>query len=160
MCAFLLRHWPRQPPAAKTPIRLLLECGGVSVAQTQAVNRLYDKLCTCCTLIQCMTRTVEKWVVSPQTNAPTPSATMTKHSPFERLWATHALVHERRNELQAVPDPTNPRELREETPAWIDHTFALPGAQAEKTENIYEIMNLINIADQSPERHKCVTSFV
>jgi len=64
----------------------------------------------------------------------------------ERLWATHGLVPERRSELQALPDQTSPRELWEETPAWIDHTFALPGAQPEKMENIYAIVNPITPA--------------
>jgi hypothetical protein len=50
---------------------------------------------------------------------------------------------------------TNPRQLRQEIYALIDHIFSLPGAQPGQTENVYEIVHL-PIAEQV-ENHLPVT---
>jgi len=114
-----------------------------SVAQTQAVNRLYDKLWVYSNLFQPVMRTVEKTVVSaPGQRTKFKRRYDQPRTPFERLCATNALTPERRSELETLRDHTNPRQLREEIYALIDHIFSLPGAQPGKTENVYEIVNL------------------
>jgi len=130
-----------------------------SVAQTQAVNRLYDKLWAYYNLFQPVMRTVEKIVVSaPGQRTRFKRRYDQPRTPFERLCATNALTPERRSVLTALRDQTNPRQLRKEIYALIDHIFSLPGAQPGQTENVYEIVNL-PIAEQVEHQRPVALSF-
>jgi len=127
-----------------------------SVAQTQAVNRLYDKLWVYSNLFQPVMRTVEKTIVSaPGQRTKFKRRYDQPRTPFERLCATNALTPERRSELTALRVQTNPRQLRREIYALIDHIFSLPGAQPGQTENVYEIVHLPIVAQV--ENHLPVT---
>jgi hypothetical protein len=130
-----------------------------SVAQTQAVNRLYDQLWVYYNLFQPVMRTVEKTVVSaPGQRTKFKRRYDTPRTPFERLCDTKAIVPKRRSELAALRDQTNPRHLREEIYALIDHIFSLPGAQPGQTENVYETVNL-PVAEQFKDQPPVTLSF-
>ena len=114
-----------------------------SVAQTLALNQLYDQLWVYSNLFQPVMRTVEKTAVS----APGQPTQFKRRydqprTPFERLCATDAISPEQRSTLQALRHQTNPRRLREEIYERIEYIFALPGARPGQTENVYEIVQL------------------
>ena len=86
-----------------------------SVAQTKAVNMLYDKLWIYYNLFQPVMRTVEKTVVS----APGQPVKLKRRydqarTPFQRLCSTDALSTDHRRKLESLREHTNPRRLREE----------------------------------------------
>lgn len=130
-----------------------------SVAQTLAVNQLYDKLWVYYNLFQPVMRTVEKTVVSAPGQPTKFKRRYDKaRTPFERLCATKAITPEWRSKLAARRDQTNPRQLREEIYALIDYIFSLPGAQPGQTENVYETVNL-PIAEHFQDQHPVTLSF-
>jgi hypothetical protein len=130
-----------------------------SVVQTRAVNQLYDKLWIYSNLFQPVMRTVEKTIISvPGQPTRFKRRYDQPRTPFERLCEINALTPQRRSELNALRDQTNPRQLREEIYALLDHIFSLPGAQQGKTENVYEIVNP-PIAEQFEDRPPVILSF-
>jgi len=58
-------------------------------------------------------------------------------TPFDRLCETTAITQERREQLEALRDRTNPRQLRQEIYDQIDYIFSLPNAVPGQTENVY-----------------------
>jgi len=127
-----------------------------TVAQTRAVNLLFDKLWIYYNLFQPVMRTVEKTVVSiPGQRNKLKRRYDQPRTPFERLCETSALSATRRNQLQALRDQTNPLQLREDIYALIDYIFSLPGAQPGQTEDVYELVDLPSL-DHST-RHVPVT---
>ena len=58
-------------------------------------------------------------------------------TPFDRLCATDVITQQHREQLEALRDQINPRQLRQEIYDAIDHTFALPGAVPGITEDVY-----------------------
>ena len=113
-----------------------------TVAQTRAVNLLFDKLWIYYNLFQPVMRTVEKTVVSvPGQRNKLKRRYDQPRTPFERLCDINALSATRRSQLQALRDQTNPIQLREDIYALIDYIFSLPGAQPGKTENVYETLD-------------------
>ncbi|MEA3459446.1 MAG: hypothetical protein U9R11_02025 [Chloroflexota bacterium] len=61
-------------------------------------------------------------------------------TPFDHLCETTAITQERREQLEALRDRTNPRQLRRETYHSIDYIFSLPGAVPGKTEDVYQTL--------------------
>ena len=61
-------------------------------------------------------------------------------TPFERLCATDAISPERREQLEQLRKQTNPRRLRKEIYALIDHIFSLPGAVPGVTEDVFQTL--------------------
>jgi len=58
-------------------------------------------------------------------------------TPFDRLCETTAITQERRDQLEALRDRTNPRQLRQEIYDQIEYIFSLPNAVPGQTENVY-----------------------
>ena len=58
-------------------------------------------------------------------------------TPFDRLCQTNAITQERREQLEALRDRTNPRQLRQEIYDQIEYIFSLPNAVPGQTENVY-----------------------
>lgn len=69
-------------------------------------------------------------------------------TPFDRLCATAALFPPHREQLEALRDQTNLRQLRQEIYALIEAIFALPGAVPGVTENVYQTLT----THSSPEK--------
>jgi hypothetical protein len=62
-------------------------------------------------------------------------------TPFDRLCATPVLSPQRRQELEALRDRTNPRQLRQTIYDAIEQLFALPKAIPGKPENVYDTLS-------------------
>jgi hypothetical protein len=130
-----------------------------TVAQTRAVNLLFDKLWIYCNLFQPVMRTVEKTVVSiPGQRNKLKRRYDQPRTPFERLCETCALSATRRSQLQALRNQTNPIQLREDIYALIDYIFSLPGAQPGKTEDVYQLVDLPSL-DHSTTHRPVTLSF-
>ncbi len=112
-----------------------------TVAQTNLLNLLYDKMWLYYNFFQPVMHLIEKTVVTTQNGS---SRTRRRHdqarTPFDRLCATDAISEERRRQLAALRDPTNPRQLRREIYAMINHILSLPGAVSGNTESVFETL--------------------
>ena len=95
-----------------------------SVAQTIATNRLYDKMWLYYNLFQPVMRLKEKIVVEG-------SSTRLKRrydqarTPFDRLCETGAITQEGQEQLKALRERINPRQLRREIYDLIDLVFSM-----------------------------------
>jgi len=109
-----------------------------TVAQTIAVNQLYDKMWVYYNLLQPVMRLAEK-IVTPVEGqlARVKRRYDQARTPFDRLCETTAITQERREQLEALRDRTNPRQLRQEIYDQIDYIFSLPNAVPGQTENVY-----------------------
>ena len=113
-----------------------------TVAQTLAVNQLYDKMWLYYNLFQPVIRLKEKVVIP----AAAGQAARVKRrydqarTPFDRLCATSAISQERQAQLVALRDQTNPRQLRREIYELIDHIFSLPAAVPGQTEDVHQTL--------------------
>jgi len=58
-------------------------------------------------------------------------------TPFDRLCQTTAIAQERREQLEALRERTNPRQLRQEIYDSMDYIFSLPNAIPGQTENVH-----------------------
>jgi len=112
-----------------------------SVAQTLALNLLYDKMWIYYNLFQPVMHLQEKIYVSDQSGSSRVKRRFDKaQTPFERLCATDAISPERREQLEQLRKRTNPRRLRKEIYALIDHIFSLPGAVPGVTEDVFQTL--------------------
>jgi hypothetical protein len=113
-----------------------------TVAQTWATNQLYDKMWVYYNLFQPVMRLEEKTHYPAQNGQP--AHTKRRHdqarTPFDRLCETDAIREEHKRELEILRAHTNPRQLRQEIYAQIDHLFSLPSAQAGVPENVHQTL--------------------
>jgi len=130
-----------------------------TVAQTLAVNHLYDKTWVYYNFFQPVMRLTEK-IVIPGTDGQ-PARIKRRHdvarTPFDRLCDTTAILPEHRDQLEALRDRTNPRQLRQEIYDWIDYIFSLPNATPGITENVYHTLAMSD--SQKGERYLPQFSF-
>jgi hypothetical protein len=109
-----------------------------SVAQTLAANRLYELMWIYYNLFQPVMHLVEKQVIREDGGQ---IRIRRRHdqaqTPFDRLCATNQILPEHQEQLEALRDRINPRELRRQIYNSIDHLFTLPGAAPGNTENVY-----------------------
>ena len=61
-------------------------------------------------------------------------------TPLDRLCATDAISLERREQLEALRDQTNPRQLRQEIYDLIESISSLPGAVPGQSEDVYQTL--------------------
>ena len=61
-------------------------------------------------------------------------------TPFARLCETDAISEEQKEQLRALRDQTNPRQLRREITQLQNEIFLLPGAVPGQTEDVYETL--------------------
>ena len=108
-----------------------------TVAQTLAVNQLYDKMWVYYNLFQPVMRLSEKTSIREDGQ---PSRTQRRFdkaaTPFDRLCATKAILPEWKEQFAALRDQTNPRQLRQEIYDLIDYIASLPGAVPGVTEDV------------------------
>jgi hypothetical protein len=100
-----------------------------TVAQTLALNHLYDQMWRYYNLFQPVMRLTEKTVIRRE-GQPT---RLKRHyaparTPFDRLCAANVLLPQHQQQLAALRDSTNPRQLRQEIYHLLDDLFALPNA--------------------------------
>jgi len=110
-----------------------------TVAQTLALNHLYDRMWLYYNFFQPVMRLEEKIVIPGEDGQP---ARVKYHydrarTPFDRLCETDAILPQHREQLEALREQTNPRQLRQEIYDWIDYIFSLPGAVPGVSENVY-----------------------
>jgi hypothetical protein len=116
-----------------------------TVAQTLAVNQLYDKMWVYYNLFQPVMRLSEKTSIREEAQ---PSRIKRRFdeaaTPFDRLCATKAISPEQKERLEALRDQTNPRQLRQQIYDLIDYIASLPGAVLGVTEDVHRtlVMNL------------------
>jgi hypothetical protein len=114
-----------------------------TVAQTWATNQLYDKMWVYYNLFQPVMRLEEK-IYCPEQDGQ-PARTKRRHdqarTPFDRLCETDAISKEHKRQLERLRARTNPRQLRQEIYAQIDHLFSLPTAQVGVPENVHHTLS-------------------
>jgi hypothetical protein len=100
-----------------------------TVAHTSAVNQLYDKMWVYYNLFQPVMRLTEKtWIREGGQTSGVKRRFDQARTPFDRLCATTAIPQERREQLEALRDQTNPRRLRQEIYDLLDYISSLPRA--------------------------------
>ncbi len=109
-----------------------------TVEQTVTLNQLYDKMWLYYNFFQPVMHLRQKTI----TPLPGQPAHITRRydqakTPFDRLCATGILSDAQRQQLQTLRDQTNPRQLRQEIYALLDHLFSLPGAVPGITEDVH-----------------------
>ena len=121
-----------------------------SLAQTLAANALYDQLWLYYKLFQPVRHLSAKTVL-PRTGQPPHILRRyaVAQTPFDRLWATEMISPARRAVLERLRDHTNPRQLRQEIYAALDHLGTLPGALAGQAQHVHDI--LAAIAQPAPQ---------
>lgn len=120
-----------------------------TVAQVLATNALYDQMWIYSNLFQPAMRLAEKKVIIEDGQ---PSRVIRRHdqarTPFDRLCATEAILPEHQEQLEALRDQINPRQLRREIYEAIDHLFSLPGAVPGIPEDVHRTLATLS----SPEK--------
>jgi hypothetical protein len=117
-----------------------------TVAQTLAVNQLYDKMWLYHNFFQPVMRVAEKIVVTDEQQRTRIKRRYDQaQTPFDRLCATDLLSPEQRTELETLREQTNPRQLLAEIRASLDFIFSLPNAAPGETQNVYQTLNIIDV---------------
>ncbi len=112
-----------------------------TVEQTLALNRLYHQMWIYYNLFQPVLHQVEKTVLTLEDGS---TRIQRRHdrarTPFERLCETSAISPQRRAEIEALRDRTNPRQLRQEIYEAIPRLFDLPNAIPGHPQNVYDTL--------------------
>lgn len=113
-----------------------------SVAQTNALNQLYDQMWLYYHFFQPVMRLAEKTVVK-EVDQPTRLKRRfdQAQTPFDRLLATRVLAEQPEDALRTLRDQTNPRQLRQAIHKAIPALFTLPAAVEGCTEDIFQTLN-------------------
>jgi hypothetical protein len=116
-----------------------------TVAQTKAVNQLYEKMWLYYNFFQPVMRLREKTSLPLLSGQGQPSRIKRSfdqaRTPFHRLCETQAIPQELKEQLATLRDQVNPRQLRREIYQFIDHIFLLPDAVPGSTEDAYETLS-------------------
>lgn len=119
-----------------------------TVAQTLALNQLYDKMWLYYNFFQPVMRLAEKEWIQEEGQAPRLKRRYDKaRTPFDRLCATSAISEQRRAKLEALRNETNPRQLCQEIYDLIDYIFTLPGAIPGTTEDVRLTLSTQTVRD-------------
>lgn len=119
-----------------------------SVAQTLALNALYEKLWIYYNLFQPVMHLTAKEVIRREGQP----ARVIRHyddaaTPFDRLRRTQGMLPPHQAQLTALRDSINPRRLRQEIYDAIAQLFQLPGAAPDCTEDVH-----LTLAANRPKR--------
>jgi hypothetical protein len=114
-----------------------------SVAQTQALNQLYDDMWRYYNFFQPVMRLTEKTL---QTNDDGTTRFKRRfddaQTPLDRLLATSVVEAPRHEALLALRRQTNPRPLRQAIEDRLQHLFTIPGAVPGQTEDVYQTLRV------------------
>jgi len=112
--------------------------------QTKAINQLYEKMWLYYNFFQPVMRLREKTTTPSPPSQSQPFRIRRRfdqaHTPLDRLCETDAISEQQKQQLRALRDQTNPRQLRQEIHQLIDQIFLLPGAVPGQTEDVYETL--------------------
>ena len=112
-----------------------------TVVHTQSINVLYKKMWRYYNFFQPVMRQQEKQIVTDEHGRRHVRRSHDQaRTPFDRLCKTGVLAPERRQFLVKLRDRTNPRELRKEIYALLEHILSLPGARPEERQNVYDTL--------------------
>ncbi|HOG46782.1 MAG TPA: integrase [Anaerolineae bacterium] len=112
-----------------------------TVAQTRALNALYDKMWIYYNLFQPVMRLRRKeYQTLDDGSLRLRRSFDDARTPYARLAATPSIFPERKDALIALHSQTNPRQLRREIHADLDALFALPCAIPGVTENVLDTL--------------------
>lgn len=110
-----------------------------TVAQTRALNALYDDMWLYYNLFQPVMRLEAKDVICEEGGARRVRRRYDEaRTPFDRLCATEALCSLVRDRLSRQRDRTNPRQLRQSIQDGLGELWQLPGAVPGRTEDIHD----------------------
>jgi len=108
-----------------------------TVAHTLAANELYDKMWLYYNFFQPVMRLAEKtWIREEGQPSRVKRRFDKAATPFDRLCATQTISEELAEQLRALREQTNPRQLRQEINELIDRIAALPCAIPGVTEDV------------------------
>jgi len=112
-----------------------------TVAHTRLMNLLYNKTWLFYNFFQPVMRLAEKQIVMAEDGRPRVRRRYDRaRTPFDRLCQTGILSPSRRQQLEALRQRTNPRQLRQEIQDLIEQILALPGAVTGETEDIFKTL--------------------
>jgi hypothetical protein len=112
-----------------------------TVQQTHTLNLLYDKMWLYYNFFQPVMHLKEKVVTPLQGQlAHVKRRYDEAQTPFDRLCATQAISDPLRQQLDSLRTQTNPRQLRQDIYALIDHLFALPVAIPGTTQDVFQTL--------------------
>jgi len=112
-----------------------------TVEQTLALNQLYHQMWIYYNLFQPVLHQVEKTILTLEDGSTRiPRRHDTARTPFERLCETTAISPQRRAEIEALRDRTNPRHLRQEIYDAIPRLFDMPNAVPGQPQNVYDTL--------------------
>jgi len=117
-----------------------------TVAQTNAISQLYEKLWLYDNFFQPVMRLKEKIISCSQDGQPSRITRLYDQAktPFQRLCETEAISQEDQARLRALYERTNPLALLDEIFDLLDQIFLLPCAAHGQIQNVYETLNLNN----------------
>jgi hypothetical protein len=110
-----------------------------TVAQTCTLNHLYDRIWLYHNAFLPVMRVREKRAVPDPHGGPTHVQRIydQARTPLERVGAAGVLEPHVREQLEALRDATNPRQLRQEIDDYVDYIASLPCAVPGQPENVY-----------------------
>jgi len=112
-----------------------------TVAQTLALNHLYDLMWLYYNFFQPVMRLEEKIF-------PEPHDTRVRRkfgdaqTPYDRLCSTHVLSPERKQQFDTLRQQSNPRQLRQTIYHSLDQLFSLPCSAPDQPQNVYLTLGL------------------
>jgi hypothetical protein len=113
-----------------------------SVAQTLALNALYEQLWLYYNFFQPVLRLSEKTIVAtPNGDSRVQRRYGQAQTPWQRLCATDVLTPEQRQPYEQLRTCTNPRQLNQHIHSLLDHLLSLPCAQPGETQDVHETLN-------------------
>ena len=114
-----------------------------TVAQTIALNHIYDKMWLYYNFFQPVMRLEEKQtVISSQGKQRIKRIHDRPRPPFDRLCESKAISDTHRSYLETLRDQTDPLQLHDEIYDLLDDLFNLPAATPGTTENIFETLSI------------------
>jgi hypothetical protein len=132
-----------------------------TVAQVLLVNRLYDKAWWHYNFFQPVLRLEEKALIRDEQGqlVRVKRRYDEARTPFERLCETEAILPEHRDLLARLRDQINPRQLCQQIYDLIDQIFALPGAVAGASEDVFETLVFNPLSAMSEDEKQEVLNF-
>jgi hypothetical protein len=124
-----------------------------SVAQTLALNQLYDRLWLYYNFFQPVLHLTEKIVIrNPDGSTRVKRKYDLAKTPLDRLCATEAILPAHAAQLRAWRDDINPRQLRQEIQEHLDRLWTLPGAQPGIIEDVYQTLFTTPLVPRAPDQ--------
>lgn len=112
-----------------------------TVAQTRLLNLIYDQMWLYYNFFQPVLRLADKTITLTEGQAASVRRQYgPAQTPWQRLCATSAVPEQKRQQLEALRQQTNPRRLRQEIYDLLHQLFSLPGAQPGQTENALDTL--------------------